>query len=114
MDISATFCSAVNQWFERVLVIHVNHIHQRRVDPPSCFDAVETADNKLKLHVEVLVEFLYSAIVWCNLDALDALLDEFRGDFCFELSYIVFAKEELAVEVRDVDGIWSMYTLVSL
>lgn len=105
MDIEDTFCPTINQWLQRVLVVHVDHIHEGGIDPSPCFDAVETANNKLKLHIEILIELLYSAVMRCNLDALDSLLDKFGGDFCLELSDVVFAKEKLAVKVRYIDGV---------
>lgn len=86
--ISATFRSTVDQWLKRVLVFHIHHIHESRIYPSSCFDAVKTANDELKLHVEIFVEFLYPAIVRCDLNAFDPALDELGGDFCLELPYI--------------------------
>lgn len=92
MRIGTTFCPTVDQWLERVLIFHIYHIYESRIDPSSCFDAVKTANNELKLHIEILVELLYSAIVRCDLYPLDSALDEFGGDFCLELPYIGLAE----------------------
>jgi hypothetical protein len=76
------------------------------IDPSAGFDAVQAADNDLELLVELLVKVLNAVVVCGYGHALDAFLHEFGGDFGLVFPYIVFAEEELAVEVGDVDGVW--------
>jgi hypothetical protein len=68
--------AAVDQGLQAVKVVTVDHADQSSVDPSSCFNAVEPTDNKVELHIVILVLVLNLAAVWCNLDSFDAALDE--------------------------------------
>ena len=99
------FSASVDERLKRLHVVWVDHFNKRSVDPASGFDAVEPADDDLKLHVVVLIFVLDRAVVGGNLNAVNALLDESRRDVGFGLANVGFAEEELPVEVRDVDDI---------
>lgn len=98
-----TFCATIYKWLQRIHVVLIHHIDQRRVDPTPRFYAVQATDHDCELHVERLVEVLNTVVVWCNLDALDPPLDESGCYLGLGLSYVVFSEEELSVQVGDVD-----------
>ncbi|GJC80254.1 hypothetical protein ColLi_03092 [Colletotrichum liriopes] len=80
-------------------------LNERRVDPPAGFDAVQAANNELELLVEVVVKILNGAVMGCNIDAFDAAHNKLGGDLGLGLAYVGLSKEELSVEVRDIDGV---------
>jgi hypothetical protein len=71
-----TFGPPINQRFEAFLVIFINHANERRVDPSSSLNTVQTADDHLELHIEGLIEVLDFAVVRRDLHPLDPLLYE--------------------------------------
>jgi hypothetical protein len=100
---SHTFSASIDQRLQAFRVFHIHQIYQSRVDPSPSFDAVQTANNNIELHVEVIVLVLNLAIVRCDRDPLDSLFNESSCDFSFRLSNVCLAEEELAVEVADID-----------
>lgn len=79
--------------------------HEHGIDPSARLDAVQAANDELELLVELLVKVLDAVVVRRDGDALDAPLHELGGDLGLVLAHIVFAEEELAVKVGDVDGV---------
>jgi len=100
-----TFCPAVYQRLVAVLDILIDHVDEGRVDPSTCLDAVQAADDELELHVKALVEILDPVVVRSDLDALHSPLDKPCGHFSLGLAHILLAEEELTVEVGDVDRV---------
>lgn len=100
-----SFGATVYQRLQRVLILHIHHIHKLCINPSSCFNAVKPADNDSKLHIEVFVFVLYFAVVRCNFDPFYSSLHEFGSSLRFRLPYISLAEEKLAIEVGDVDGV---------
>lgn len=88
--------------------------YQHGIDPTACLDAVESTDNKLELLVELLIKILNAVVMGSDGDALDSVLDKLGGDFCFILANVVLAKEELTVQVRDVNGVYRPSNLAEL
>lgn len=43
--------------------------------------------------------------MWRDLNTFDSFLDKLGGDFSFVFTNVGVAEEELAVQVRDVDGV---------
>ena len=82
------FCTAIDQWLHRIRIILIYHPYKRRVDPASCFDGVEAANNEAKLHVVRFILVLDLAAVRRDFDALDTLFYKCRGGFGFVLSHV--------------------------
>ena len=40
--------TTINKWLQRVRVLHVHHVHQCSVYPPSCFDGIQTTNDEIK------------------------------------------------------------------
>lgn len=99
------FGAAVDERLERVRVVHVNHVAQLGVYPPAGLDAVQPADDKLELHIEVVVKLLDAAVMRRDLNVLYPLLDKAGGDFCLVLSNIILAEQKLPVQVGNIYGI---------
>lgn len=95
----------IDQRLETLLVLFIDHAHQRSIDPASCFDRVETANEHVELHVVALVLVLYLADVRIDLTARHALHDEVGCHRGLGLTDVALSEEELAVEVGDVDGV---------
>lgn len=77
--------------------------HEHGVDPAARLDAVQPADDELKLLVEARVKVLDAGVVSGDAHALDALLDEARGNLGLVPAHVGLPEEELSVEVGDVD-----------
>lgn len=95
--------AAVNQGLQAVRIVLIHHADQSSVDPSSCFDAVQTADDDVELQVIVFVLVLNLAAVWVDLDPLDTLFHKTCSNLGFGFSDVCLAEEELAVEVGYVD-----------
>ena len=100
-----TLGASVNEGLEREHIIWVNHLHQRGIDPSSRLNAVQAADDDLELHVVLLVLILYCAVVRCDFDTLHSGLNKSRGHFGLRPPDVRLSKEELTIEVRDVDDV---------
>lgn len=98
------FGATVNQGLQGLGSI-TDESHQGRIDPSPCLDTVQTANDQLELHVEVVILVLDFAGVRRNRDALDAALHESCRDVGLGFADVGFAEEKLAVEVRNIDGI---------
>jgi hypothetical protein len=108
---SETFGTAVDQGLQAVGVVLIQHANQSSVDPSSRFDAVEPADNKVELHIVILVLVLDLSAVWCDFDSSNAALDEACSHIGFVGSNIGLAEEELAVQVGYVDRVCSLFSM---
>ena len=58
-----TLGTTVNQWLKTLRVLWIHHVHKCRVDPPTSFYGIETADDEVELHVVVIVLVLDFAVV---------------------------------------------------
>ncbi len=47
MHIYRTFCPAVDEWFQAIWIVLVDHVDEGRIDPTSRFDRVQAADNDI-------------------------------------------------------------------
>ena len=101
------FGAAINQWFYRIWVVpcSLSNGDQHSVNPAAGFDAVQAANDKLKLFVEVLVEILDTVVMGCNGDALYSLLDKLSSHLGFILANIVLPEEELTVQIGNINSI---------
>lgn len=108
---SETFGAAVDQGLQAVEVVPIHHADQRSVDPSSCFNTVEPADNKVELHVVILVLVLNLAAVWSDLYSSHAAFDEARSHIGFVGSNIGLAEEELAIQVGYVDRVCWLFSM---
>lgn len=94
-----TFSSTINKWLQARRVIFIDHRDQRGIDPASSFDAVQSTDDNIKLHVVVFIFVLDLADVGCDIHSLHSLLHKSSGDFSFGLSDICLAEQKLPVEI---------------
>lgn len=97
--------AAVDERLEAVRVLHVDHLNELGVDPAARRDRVQTSDDDVELHVELVGVILDLAVVGRHLDAGDTLVDERSGHLGLGLADISLAEEELAVEVGNVDRV---------
>lgn len=63
------FGAAVDEGFEGLWVLEVDHVDERGVDPAARFDAIEAADDEFELHIIIFVFVLDLAVVRGDLDA---------------------------------------------
>lgn len=108
MIVYGTFSSTINQRLETLWVLGIHHSDQRCVDPATSFNAVQSTDDDLELHVIVFIFILDLANKRGDLDSFHSLLYKGSGDLCLWLANISLAEEELPVQVGDVDGIFVM------
>ena len=101
-----TFGSTVDQRFQALWVLWINHADQCGVDPAASLDTIETTNNNLELHVVILILILNFANVGRDFDSLDSLLDKSSGNLCFRLAYVSLTKKKLSVEIRNVNSVW--------
>lgn len=58
-----TFSSAIDQWFQALWVLWIYQIDQSRVDPSTCFDGIQAANDEVELHIVVIIFILDLSIV---------------------------------------------------
>ena len=102
---SETLGTTIDQWLQAVDIFLVYHSDQGSIDPSSCFDTVQTADNNVELEVVVLVLVLNLAAVRVDLDSLDAIFDETSSHLGLVFSDVCLTEEELAVEIGYIDRV---------
>lgn len=110
-----TFGASVHQRLQRFWVVHVDHADESGVDPAPRLDAVESADDDLELHVEILVLVLDLAVERGDLDIFASFHHAGCSHLGFRFTNVVFSEEELTVQVGDVNGVHvdDMYVLES-
>ncbi|KAG9967186.1 putative NEDD8 activating enzyme, partial [Aureobasidium melanogenum] len=102
---SETFSTTVDQWLQAVDIILVYHSYQSSIDPSSCFNTVQAANDDVELEVVVLVLVLNLAAVRVDLDSFDAIFDEASSHLGLVFSDICLTEEELAIEIGYVDRV---------
>ena len=53
-----TFGTAVNQWFQAFRIFRVDEVHESRIHPAPRFDRIKAANNKIELHVVIVIFIL--------------------------------------------------------
>lgn len=79
--------------------------HQERVDPSPGLDVVKSGDDHRELLIEAHVFVLNSAGVRGHQHAWDTQHDEIRSCRGLTLADISFTEQELAIEIRNVNGV---------
>lgn len=72
---SLTFSSTVYQRLQALRVLRIHEIHERRVDPSSRLNRVQAADDKVELHVVIVVFVLDLSIETAEISTTDATLE---------------------------------------
>jgi len=101
-----TFGASINQRLQAVWVFFINQSNQCSINPSPSLNTVQSANDNVELHVEIVVLVLNLTVVWCDINALDSPFHESSSTFGFRFSNIAMAEKELTVKVRDVDGVW--------
>jgi len=85
--------------------VAVDHLDQGCIDPSSRFNTVQPTDDHFELHVVVFILVLDFTVIRRDLDPFDTRLHEGCSHFCFRFADVSLSKEELTVQVRDIDGV---------
>lgn len=124
-----TFSPTINHRLQTILIFFIHHVHQRRVDPSTSFDRVQAGDDQVELQVVRFVVVLDLAMVArgstirresascqssraarsmdsrSDLDSRHTTHHEISSHQRLALADISFTKEELTVQVGDVDRV---------
>lgn len=57
-NVSLTFCTTIDQWFQAFFILRIHHIDESGINPSTRTDGVQASDDDVELHVEVLVVVL--------------------------------------------------------